>query len=145
VFALLACLLLGLVPPPAHLFDLDGRGCARSIRLGDGPAQRLAAAPDFCVRDALAARLEPDALHAVLLVEPSAGGPRTLFVYRLEQGRLRPRFLGSRLPGYSVEALRGSPGPVLWVDAKDRAGGKAILACRFEGFPLLCEPRRPEP
>jgi hypothetical protein len=130
-----------------HLAVVRGPGaeCGRPVLVAaDGASRLLIGAPaDFCIRDALAARLEESAdTHVVLQVEGLGSDPaERLFIYRLDGDQLVPRYLASgpahlRLVG--VERLAGVEQDSLLVHAVTVSGRPVSLSCSFVGFPLLC-------
>jgi hypothetical protein len=125
-------------------------GCCRVLlhRSGERLAYRRLAMPKaLCVRSGFTAHLEDGrSQNVVLEVLAPATGQRSLFVYRLEGGHLRPRFLASGLPGWTMLSAgpwttRSSPDQrleELWVEARDSEGETRLLRCGFEGFLLTC-------
>ncbi len=119
--------------PVISLGAPDERGCARGVtlggkRLGGGPAA-------FCIREVVTLRLEEGPLVALRVDAPHRFDARVrsrVFLYRVADGRLVPRFLGSGFASREVTRLF----------ALDSALGlettAGTLRCVFDGFPLVC-------
>lgn len=141
-YASLVFLLCGLTvvmaaPPVVSLLAPDAHGCARGISL-DG--KRLAGGPaPFCIREAISLRLD-DALVVVRVDAPHRFESRVrsrVFVYRVVEGRLVPRFLGSGFSSREVSHIFALDG-ALGLDTVTSSGAAERLRCVFDGFPLVC-------
>jgi hypothetical protein len=115
-------------------------GCAHEVLL-DG--QRLSGGPtQHCIREVLRVRLEDEDLVAVRVDAPHRFEPRVrarVFVYRVANGKLSPRFLGSGFSSREVTALFPLEG-ALGVETLSPEGKVEKLRCVFDGFPLVCSP-----
>jgi hypothetical protein len=60
-----------------------------------------------------------------------------VFVYRVEDGHLVPRFLGSGFSSREVTRLLVLDG-ALGLDTQLQSGEHETLRCVFDGFPLVC-------
>ena len=131
-------------PAGGESLHVDAAGCGQAVLRG----RPVRGAERFCVDRWFLARLEEDAVHAVMLVRPRAdpqrpGWPR-LFVYRAARepdGPLRPRFLSSGFPTLRVEGvslLPGDPVDRLRLHVRGADEGSRALTCGFVGFPLAC-------
>jgi hypothetical protein len=124
MLGLLALLTLG---------PLDAGGCARSVLLGGKPL--LGGPAPFCVREAVALVLDDEPLVALRVDAPHRFEARVrsrVFVYRVVEGRLVPRFLGSGFASREVTGLFVLEGAL----GLETTAGR--LRCVFEGFPLVC-------
>jgi hypothetical protein len=118
--------------------DLQPNGCARGVLL-DG--ERLSGGPEpFCIREAVRVVLEDEALIAVRVDAPHRFEARVrsrVFLYRVRDGRLVPRFLGSGFSSREVTRLFVLEG-ALGLDTLTSSGSREALRCVFDGFPLVC-------
>lgn len=129
--------------PVLTLGEPDPGGCARTVRqqgreLEGGPRA-------FCIEQVLSLELEgvPSVVLRVAAPHRFEGRVRSrVFVYRLEQGRLVPRFLGSGFWAREVTGLFVLPG-ALGLETLTTEGEPERLSCTFDGFPLVCSELKP--
>ena len=126
--------------PVVSLLGADANGCARGLALDGKP---LAGGPaPLCIREAIALRLDGASGPVVVLRVDAphrfeSGVRSRVFVYRVVEGRLVPRFLGSGFSSrevYRIFALDGALG----LDTVTSSGAAERLRCVFDGFPLVC-------
>lgn len=122
----------------------DAAGCAHEVVL---EGKTLNGGPrEFCIRQALPVRLDDEALVAVRVDAPHRFEARVrsrVFLYRVLDGRLAPRFLGSGFTSRDVTRLVALDG-ALGLETVSRTGERAKLRCVFEGFPLVCSELPPD-
>jgi hypothetical protein len=123
--------------PVVTLLEPNARGCARGVALDGKP---LAAGPTpFCIREAISLHLD-DALIVLRVEAPHRFESLVrsrVFVYRVVEGRLVPRFLGSGFSSREVLRIYALEG-ALGLDTITPAGAHEQLRCVFDGFPLVC-------
>ena len=123
--------------PMVSLGAPDARGCASQVMLG---GKRLSGGPaPFCIREAVGVFLE-EPLVALRVEAPHRFETKVrsrVFLYRVVDGRLVPRFLGSGFTSREVTGLFVLEG-ALGLDTIAESGAKESLRCVFDGFPLVC-------
>ena len=138
-------LALGLLAaaPVVSLGAPDSSGCASALKV-DGHALSGGPAP-FCIREAVGLILEDVPLVVVRVDAPHRFEPGVrsrVFVYRVEGGRLVPRFLGSGFSSREVKRLLVLDG-ALGLETVATSGARETLRCVFDGFPLVCSEMTP--
>ena len=117
---------------------LGSDGCAHSVTL-DG--KTFTGGPtEFCIREVVRVRLDDEPFIALRVDAPHRFERRIrsrVFVYRLIEGRLQPRFLGSGFSSREITRLFVLDG-ALGLDTVSTNGEPQTLRCIFDGFPLVC-------
>ena len=129
--------------PHVSLGAPDASGCASEVRL-DGRALTGGPAP-FCIREAVSVVLEDTPLVVLRVDAPHRFEERVrsrVFVYRVVDGRLVPRFLGSGFSSREVSRFVPLEG-ALGLDTRLESGAHETLRCVFDGFPLVCSELSP--
>ena len=111
----------------------DPSGCAHFVLfhgqpLSGGPAS-------LCIREAVTLVLDDEPMVALRVEAPHRFDARVrsrVFLYRVNAGRLQPRFLGSGFSSREVTRLFALAGAL----GLDTTTGP--LRCVFDGFPLVC-------
>ncbi|MFT3840685.1 MAG: hypothetical protein QM723_27090 [Myxococcaceae bacterium] len=88
------------------------------------------------VKQELTANLEGEEMLVRLVAAPKNPERGGVFIYRKQDGRWVPRFLGSGFSTITIERIAAA-NPGLTLTGHD-AGGPVTLHCDFHGFPLEC-------
>lgn len=129
--------------PLISLGTPDANGCASEVRV-DGVKLSGGPAP-FCIRQAVSLVLENTPVVVLRVDAPHRFESRVrsrVFVYRVVDGRLVPRFLGSGFSSREVTRLQVLDG-ALGLDTQLESGAHETLRCVFDGFPLVCSELTP--
>lgn len=117
---------------------LGAEPCAHSVTLG---GKTFTGGPtEFCIREVVRVQFDDEPFIALRVEAPHRFEPRIrsrVFVYRVIDGRLVPRFLGSGFTSREITRLFVLDG-ALGLDTVSTSGDPQTLRCVFEGFPLAC-------
>ncbi|MDP2269686.1 MAG: hypothetical protein Q8N23_05130 [Archangium sp.] len=112
--------------------------CVNTVTLDGKPL--IGGPTEFCIREVVRVRLDDEPFIALRVEAPHRFDQRIrsrVFIYRLIDGRLVPRFLGSGFTSREITRLFVLDGAV-GLDTVSASGVTQTLRCVFDGFPLAC-------
>ena len=117
---------------------LSADGCAHTVILDGKPL--IGGPTEFCIHEVVRVQLDDEPFIALRVEAPHRFEKRIrsrVFIYRLIDGCLFPRFLGSGFSSREITRLFVLDGAV-GLDTVSASGVTQTLRCVFDGFPLAC-------
>ena len=112
--------------------------CANTVILDGEPL--IGGPTEFCIREVVRVRLDDEPFVALRVEAPHRFDKHIrsrVFIYRLIDGHLVPRFLGSGFTSREITRLFVLDGAV-GLDTIAAHGEAHTMRCVFDGFPLAC-------